>query len=229
MIELLPAYPRIPHLPHNPNMSVGDIIASNDTAKIIWSSKNVSIQEKADGANLGIAIIDGYPTMRNRDKFLSKATIKKTAAKQQFKFAWNWIYEHKKEIEKAGPYSFYGEWLLAAHGINYNKLTDWFYVYDVLDQKKCLFLDILEAQKIAEDAGLSFIKPLHYGSIDNYEQLIAFAEDKTSLAENEQREGIVVKVSDGKYITNLFKMVRSGYEQGKLWDTQTITKNKLEK
>ncbi len=229
MKDLLPPYPRIPHLPHNPNASQDDIIASNDTAKIIWESKTISVQEKADGANLAVAIIDGHPVMRNRDKFLSKATIKKTAAKQQFKYCWNWVYEHKKQIEQAGEYSFYGEWLLAAHGVQYNRLADWFYVYDVLDQNKCLFLDTLEAQKITEGIGLSFIKPLHYGSVENYDQLIQLAEGNTALAQNEQREGIVVKVSDGKFITHLFKMVRTGYEPGKLWKQDVITKNKLEK
>ncbi len=228
-MNTLPSYPRIPHLPHNPNVGVGDIIASNDTTKIIWTSNNVSIQEKLDGANLAITFEDGHPILRNRDKFLSKATIKKTSAKQQFKYAWNWVYENKAKFLQANDYSFYGEWVWAAHGIHYDNITDWYYVYDVLDKNKKLFLDTKEAQKITEDIGLNFIKPVFYGAVKGYEELVSLAEEKTSFATNGQREGIVVKVSDGKYIINLFKMVRTGYEQGKLWDHQIITKNKLGK
>jgi len=226
-MHILPPYPRIPHLPHNPNATKDDIVASNDTAKILWESAMVSIQEKVDGANLAIAIEDDHPIMRNRDKFLSKATVKKTAAKQQFKPAWNWFYEHKEQIQQVGEYSFYGEWLLAAHGIQYDKLADWFYIYDVYDQRKGLFVDTLKAQSLTESVGLKFVKPLHYGPVKDYEQLVVLAEGISAFSSSAQREGVVVKVSDGKHITHLFKMVRTGYENGKFWRQDVITKNKL--
>lgn len=225
--HLLPGYPKIPHLPFNPNLSEGDIVASNDTAKILWESDKIYVQEKVDGSNLGIAVVDGHPVMRNRDKFLSKGERKTGASRQQFKPSWNWFYENKAKFEQLEGYSIYGEWLLAVHGIHYNQLHDWFYVYDILDQRKCLFLDTLEASRLAQSVGLQFMQPLYTGKITDYNTLTDLANGETQLAPGHKREGVVVKVSDGKYITHLFKMVRKDYIQGQFWNPEILTKNTL--
>lgn len=224
--RILPPYPSIPHLPHNPNTSVGDVIASNDTTRVLWSSKQVSVQEKIDGANLAIAIIDGHPVMRNRDKFVKKGEQRKTAAATQFKPAWNWFYENIDKFKALDGYSVYGEWLVAQHGLPYDALTDWFFVYDLLDQKTCQFVDTGVAMQKAKEAGFSTLDSIYTGELVGYDMLVEMAQGQSPYAIGHKREGVVVKVSDGKFVTHLFKMVRSDFVQGALWDSQTITKNK---
>lgn len=223
--KLLPPYPSIPHLPHNPNLSVGDVVASNDTTRVMWAN-SVFVQEKIDGANLAIAIVDGHPVMRNRDKFVKKGEQRKSAAATQFKSAWNWFYENIDKFKALDGYSVYGEWLVAQHGLPYNALTDWFMVYDLLDQQTCQFVDTAVAMKKAKDAGFSTLDPIYTGKLDGYDDLVEMAQGESPYAVGHKREGVVVKVSDGKFITNLFKMVRADFQQGSLWNPEKITKNK---
>lgn len=85
----LPEYPRTLHLPHNPNAARNDLIASSKDVAEIFSSDNVYIEEKIDGANCGMMLIDdgkgeSIPLIRNRSHILSKGYNKGTPAKQQF-------------------------------------------------------------------------------------------------------------------------------------------------
>lgn len=224
--RLLPPYPKIPLLPHNANIGPDDIVASNDTTKILWTSKTVNVQEKIDGANLGIAIVDGHPVLRNRDKFVKKGEQRKSAAATQFKSAWNWFYQNIDKFNALEGYSVYGEWLVAQHGLAYDALTDWFYVYDLLDQQTCQFLDPVVAMQKAKAAGFSTLDPIYTGELDGYDMLVELAQGESPYATGHKREGVVVKVTDGKYVSNIFKMVRADFVQGSLWNPQEITKNK---
>jgi hypothetical protein len=223
--KIPPPYPQIPHLPHNPNLSFGDVVATNDTTRVLWTN-SVFVQEKIDGSALAVAIVDGHPVLRNRDKFIKKGEQRKSAAATQFKSAWNWFYENIDKFKALEGYSVYGEWLVAQHGLPYNALTDWFMVYDLLDQQICQFVDTALAMKKAKDAGLSTLDPIYTGELDGYDSLVELAQGESPYATGHKREGVVVKVSDGKFTTHIFKMVRSDFQQGALWNPEKITKNK---
>lgn len=131
--RVLPAFPRTPHLPYKPNAGDGDIVATSAELlaieDLLWT-----VEEKIDGASVGMALWEDEPLIRNRDHILRKGYVKETAAKKQFASIWGWFYNHKKAFEhinKLGPYSVYGEWCVAQHGIAYTKLPDWFIAYDL--------------------------------------------------------------------------------------------------
>lgn len=230
--RVLPTFPRTLHLPHNPNADKGDVIAEASEVSPVFT-QTVNVEEKVDGASVGMTMHDDHPLIRNRDHILKKGFYKDTAAKEQFRSTWNWFYQHKGRFEAlrdAGPYSVYGEWCLAQHGIEYTRLPEWFVAYDVYDFEKSLFLPPPAARKLLGDIGFTLPRLLHQGVYDrpedDYAKLTAWANEPAEWSDT-KAEGVYIKVYDDKQITHRFKMVRSDFERGKLWDAKKIKKNQL--
>lgn len=239
----LPEYPSVQHLPWNPNAK-GDKIATEQDISVLFSAPLVYVQEKIDGANCGMAFLDGHPVVRNRTKILRKGQELKNPSQKQFAAAWNWMHDRKDrfaKLDEAGPYSVYGEWMVQQHGMAYDALPEWFVAYDLYDYEKQHFLDPMKANKILLDCGFSVISMEFAGSLAGfivaqfssleYSKFTAgifesFANMPSYFAKDAKREGIIVKVSDGEWITNRFKMVRQGFDQGCLLG-ESIKKNQL--
>jgi hypothetical protein len=91
-------------------------------------------------------------------------------------------------------------------------------------------LDIMsiqeEARSLLSQAGFAVIPLLYKGKLQSWEQLMAFCQENSAFT-NELREGVVVKVCNGKEVLARFKMVRQGFIPGEHWSEQKITKNGL--
>lgn len=227
--QILPEFPKTPHLPYNPNVDPDDIVAESHEVSSVFTG-TINIEEKIDGASVGMTILDGNPLIRNRDRILSKGCTKNTAAKKQFSNIWNWFYKNKKRFEalaKKGPFSIFGEWCWAQHGIIYNQLPDWFIAYDVYNYEQSKFVAPCIAREMLQD--LEFVTPtlIFQGRFnDGYDQLTEWAERKSSFSDS-QAEGIYIKTSDEKWVLQRFKMVRSGFERGKFWNPKQLKKNQI--
>lgn len=226
--EVLPAFPKTPHLPHKPNTDRTDAVASEEEAAVVFNCA-VNVEEKIDGASCGMVLYNGEPLIRNRDHILRKGYVKDTAAKKQFASVWNWFYENKKRFQMLadiGPYSVYGEWCIAQHGIHYTSLPDWFIPYDLYDYDKKLWVEPVYATALLLDAGFKTPK-LHHRGWDfegGYEKLEELANEKSRWADC-QAEGVYLKVYDTVKITHRFKMVRHDFVRGALWNPEKYTKN----
>jgi ATP-dependent RNA circularization protein (DNA/RNA ligase family) len=222
--KLLPEYPRTPHLPHKPNLGEGDIVAGDlrDLFGVM-----VTVEEKIDGASVGVVLLDGEVLVRNRDHILRKGYFKDTAAKKQFLPLWNWIYDSKKKLEAIGPYSIYGEWLWAQHGIYYTRLPDWFIPYDLYDYDAGRFLSPMLAREFLAKAGFHVPELRFQGCFEGgYEDLEAMANLPAAWADD-KAEGIYIKTHSPQWLTDRYKMVRQDYQRGALWDPEKLAKNKL--
>ena len=226
---MLPQFPRTRHLPWQANAKRDDLIAAEAEAAIIFSSDRVSVEEKVDGSNAGMSILDGQPAIRNHNHIIHKAySGRRTPAKLQFSSVWNWWYENRQLFEALdGPYTVYGEWCVAQHGMAYDHLPSWFIAHTVYDYHAGNWLDTEIARSLLTSAGFATTPLLHWGSVQSYQQLEALANGPSQFAPNSLREGVYIKVSDGRYITHNFKMVRPGFEQGALWSDSKMTKNKI--
>lgn len=229
--NILPAFPRTPHLPHSPNTSGEDLIATHEEVAIVFTQP-VNIEEKIDGASVGMCLYEGNALIRNRDHILRKGYYKDTTAKKQFLPIWNWFYKHREAFEalvEMGPYSVYGEWCLAQHGIMYDQLPDLFIAYDLYDQEKRTFLSPIKAREILTNLGFYLPKLLHQGVFDGgYERLVELSNQQAEWSP-EKLEGIYLKVYDNETILERFKMVRTDFIRGMNWDPQELKKNKVAK
>lgn len=212
---IIPEFPKTPHL-----HQIDDAILSNE---------NLFVEEKIDGANCGITCIDGHPVIRNRTHILNKGYVKKKgAAKQQFRPVWNWYYDNAKKFKHLGDVTLYGEWVWTLHGIHYNKLPDWFVVYDMFEHHTMKFTAPNLRREILEYHGFTNVPLLHEGPI-TLEELHKLCQQPSDYSSIDQREGVYLKVADGQHTTLRCKLIREGYTQGCNWNSEKIVKQKLAK
>lgn len=211
--NISPDYQRIPHFNRDISNMTHDDIELEVPMEFPFEC---FVQEKIDGANFGVSWNDG-PIVRNKEHILKKGYSKiKTPAKKQFTSSWNWIHSHKEDIERVekkweSKITIYGEYMYAKHSIEYNKLPDVFIAYDIwsVDDNKYLAPDIVE--NLLKDTNIKYIKPVKriFNSID---EII-----KESEKESEYRdgivEGIVLKMSDKFFCTNVFKVVNKYFKR----------------
>jgi hypothetical protein len=231
--KILPDYPRTQHIPWKPNTARGDLVAPERECSILFTSDKVSVEEKVDGAQCGMALYEGHPVIRNSDHILAKGYVKETPAKKQFASVFNWFYKYQERFEKlndlAGPVGVYGEWMVAQHGLEYDNLPELFIAFDLYDYESHQFLCSEQARLYLLAAGFTVVPQVFYGRLDNYEQLEDFANADSQFTTKGPREGVYVKVSDNQWITHRFKMVRQGFVQGSLWNHKQLKKNCLAK
>lgn len=207
LTDYLPEYPSVLHLPYRPNAR-GDKIATPEEASVIFSDP-VSVQEKVDAANCGMAYVDGHPMLRSRSKVLRKGHTLKNASQKQFASAWNWMHARRKNFQRLGNYAVYGEWMVQQHGMYYDRLPAWFIAYDLWDWEEQKFLPFDEALARLNLAGFDTVPELFRGRLESYEQLERLANGASRYSTDQPREGLVVKTKSRR-----FKMVRQGFQQG---------------
>ena len=224
--NISPDYPRIPHL---------DKAISNMTHDDIQLESNIEfpltgwVQEKIDGANMGVSWTSG-PVLRNRNNILKKGYIKKeTPAKLQFRPAWNWIHEHGKEIREISnvimsPITIYGEWMYAKHSIEYNKLPDLFMAYDIYSVEDDKFLAPDVVDELLSKTSIKYIKP-RLVTFNNINEIVEYSE-KASEYRNGIREGIVIKISKGRFVDKTFKIVNRHFVRREDFNEELV-KNKI--
>jgi hypothetical protein len=230
--EILPEFPSTPHLPHKPNTDKLDKVSSEAEVNAAFVH-SINVEEKIDGASCGMTLHNEEPLIRNRNHILRKGYFKKgSAAKEQFGSVFNWFYENKEKFEhiaETGPYSVYGEWCIAQHGIVYNRLPSWFIAYDIYDHEKRLWLPPLNARARLEAAGFTVPALRFWGVFEGaYEDMELWANMPATWSD-EKAEGIYVKAHDDKQITHRFKMVREDFVRGAFWNPKKFTRNKMEK
>lgn len=222
-----PEYKRTPHFDSSiSNMTHDDILYEGD----IQFPLDCYVQEKLDGANMRISWSDG-PVVGNRKHILKKGFIKtKTPAKRQFTYAWNWIHLHKKDIQRAfeiwgGYLTIYGEWCYYTHSISYDRLPDFFIAYDIYshDDQKYLSPDVVK--NILSQTNIKYIEPtkIVFNSVKDIIEL----SEMNSLYKDGYCEGIVIKIPDGTFYTESFKIVNKFFIRRNNFNNSCIIKNKL--
>lgn len=228
---ILPEFPRTRHIPFEPNASKDDKVASvREFEELLASGMNITIEEKVDGANCGITILDGEPVIRNRNHILSKNyTGTRTPAKMQFAAIWTWYYNNQDKFIKLQEIlgftaCVYGEWLYARHSINYDRLPSWFVAFDVYDYNERKYISPLRYRPALLEAGFEVVPPMEFSQITE-KSLKSMRDGKTAFSENEDKEGIYLKACDGEFIIERLKMVRPGFIQGEHWNKKELVKN----
>lgn len=232
--DLLPQFPKTPHLPFHPNVQDDDVVAKDNEIEPLFNASNqIYVEEKLDGASAAIAVIDDHPVIRNREHILNKGFIRKkndTTAKMQFRPIWNWYYKNKKKFNELydhiGPVTVYGEWMLAQHGMFYDRLPSYFVAYDLFCHRTKQFLQTSIVRNVLTTSGFALPSLIHTGKISNSDTLESLLHQKSKFSSTEIIEGLYFKFFDGESILR-FKMVRENFKQGSLWDHFELKKNLL--
>lgn len=231
--DILPSFPHAIRLYPNPALEWDDVVARDGTIGILQDPKgDICVEEKIDGANVGICLQDGHPKIRNKERMLKKGESAKTASKKQFSSIWNWFYKNQSKFKKLekflGPCTVYGEWMWMQHGMEYDQLPSWFIAFDVYDHHRRDFLSHVVSRNALDEAGFTLPKRLDFKTPQNYSDYVNLTEGTSEFTTKGEREGICIKVSKGDRVTHRFKMVRAGFVRGALFQDKVV-KNRLAK
>lgn len=190
-------------------------------------SGELSIEEKVDGANLGILFDENANlVLQNRGAYLV------SPFEGQFQLLSPWLNKIRDELFDVleDRFILFGEWCLARHSIEYDKLPDWFLAFDIFDRRAESFVHPLERDKLVAKIDLQTVPRLQTGHCDleTLERLLSSTQSK--LRVNGPMEGVVLRPLESGHIVRVAKLVRPDFTQSieVHWTKGELIKNKVQ-
>lgn len=206
-------FPRTRHLLNLGSASRDDLVYTKLEIQTLFGLKqNLIIEEKIDGANLGISInsLDQIQ-IQNRSHYVN------SAYHAQFELLDKWVKIHENEIRQiigANNWILYGEWVYMTHAITYTKLPDYFILFDIYDVDINKFLSRQRVEELISSTSICLIRQIAHGTF-TLDQLTDFAYSESAYMDG-QLEGIYIRTMsvDNEYLSNRAKIVRSDFISG---------------
>lgn len=211
-------YPSTPHLPFSPSVFDDDIQLKNCEQFV---NKDVIITEKMDGGNC--QLFQGNVYARTTSKVATHESFNKIKSLYP-----SFSYKQPKNI------ALYGENMYAIHSIEYNNLSDLYYLFAVLkDGKK--WLSFSRVKQIAEYFGLTHVPILFEGKFKSSKEIQKWMENRAKqnsiYSTNKPPEGFVIRLAKGfemdDFEKSMGKYVRKNHVQTKENWKSTFKKAKL--
>lgn len=223
------AFFRFPHTPHldwlgRKSPRDDKVLAPNEAANLL--ADKVLVEEKLDGANLGISIgSDGQILAQNRGQYLLEPFS------GQFSRLNSWFALHQWALRDhlSPSWILFGEWCAAKHSLDYNSLPDWFLVFDVYDRQQQQFFSSERRNQLASDLGLSCVPALLEGktSLNELKHLLATSQSRYRAG---PAEGLIIRRQNEDWCKQRAKLVRADFTQSitEHWSSKTIEWNTLQ-
>lgn len=217
-------FPSTPHITFTSEViSRSDKLLDSEKAKIMLSNV-ITIEEKIDGANLGISFTaDGDLLLQNRGQYLI------APFEGQWKKVSLWLSAHENELLDIfeDKYILFGEWCYAKHSLYYSKLPDWFIGFDVYDIAAHKFLDVSLRNQLLQRAGISIVPKIECRKItmEDIPKLLRQSAYGTCPC-----EGLYFRYDSDGWLEIRAKYVRRTFVQSmdKHWRSGQIQTNHLE-
>ena len=217
-------YPSTPHLaaPGHADLRQDKLLTDRERNELL--SHPLLIEEKVDGANLGISFDrNGVLRLQNRGSYLCP-----TALTGQWKKLAIWI-EPRCDVlfDVLGTdYILFGEWCYACHSVKYQFLPDWFLGFDIHVRKEGYFLDSQSRDALFKKMNIIPVPVVARGnfSLEQLRELPAQSKLGTQPA-----EGLYLRTEEDGRLTGRAKLVRSDFLQTDAghWRDFVITANTL--
>jgi len=215
-------FPRTPHLVWLGKSSPrGDkLMAAPEAGE--WLRRPMSVEEKVDGANLGLSLGDGRLRAQSRGHYLDRR------AAGQWKPLWRWLARREERLHTllAPSMIAFGEWCSAEHSLCYDSLPDWFLLFDVYDRMEGRFWSRVRRDQWASDAGLWTVPLIATGvlSLPALRRLLVRSRLGSVAA-----EGIYLRWDEGDWLVARAKVVRPGWVMASddHWSSGQLKTNRL--
>lgn len=203
---------RFPHTPHLTWLAKGqprgDKILDPTEAEYLLEN-NVIIEEKLDGANIGISLTkDRFLQVQNRGSYLTPPYT------GQFTRLAAWLAQHENEIINTlipGQIAF-GEWCAAKHSLDYTALPDWFLLFDIYESTENKFWSCIRRNELAKKTNLKTTPQLFSGKATT-EELKTLITNKPSHYRKGPVEGVIIRRDSGNWCEMRAKLVRPDFSQ----------------
>ena len=218
-------FPRISYLAAlGTEITRDDKVLSTQEANALLSG-DVTIEEKIDGANLGLSVgPEGSLRLQNRGQYLM------LPYSGQFEKANGWLKFRRDHLIAELGYGLilFGEWCAARHSLAYDRLPDWFVVFDVFDKEAKRFWSISQRNALSLRLGLP-VAPLIGAGRTTLTDLKRLTATQTSRFRTGPLEGIVIRRESADWLEARAKLVRPEFTQaiGEHWRRRQIEWNQL--
>ena len=221
MIDFL-RYPSTPYLAAPDDLDVrSDKVLSDERCHRLLDGAIV-VEEKIDGENLGLSLLDGEVRAQARGDYVDLGG-------RHFRGLASWLEPRRHRLTEDLPanLTLFGEWCADAHAVRYDRLPDWLLVFDVLDRDQGSFWSAERRNALVRGLGLTPVPQLAFGqfSMPNLLKL----RDATSRVGSELMEGVVIRREAEGFLVDKAKLVRPGFSQaiGEHWQSARRTPNRL--
>jgi ATP-dependent RNA circularization protein (DNA/RNA ligase family) len=219
---------RFPHTPHLAWLGSGtprdDKVLSVADANALLSGE-VAIEEKLDGANLGVSVDeDGRLRLQNRGQYLAPPFG------GQFSRATAWMERHQDALAPAlgTELILFGEWCAARHSVVYDHLPDWFLSFDLYDRAAGRFWSTERRDAWLDRLDLPAVPTLARGRT-TLARVKAVTMTGTSRFGATPLEGVVIRRDSAEFLEQRAKLVRPDFAQaiGEHWRSRRIEWNQM--
>jgi hypothetical protein len=217
-------FPRTPHLWWPLERAPKDDHVLDTAAAEEFLSADVIVEEKVDGANLGISV-DGHGEIRaqNRGSWLERG------APSQFHPLWAWISQKTPSLLKvlSGDRIMFGEWCFAVHSIFYDRLPDWFLGFDMYEASNGKFWSTARRDEFLRRAGLCVVPRIFTGRI-SLADLQRILQLEPSRLGSSPIEGLYVRRENQHWLEARAKLVRPEFllRIEKHWSSKPLEQNR---
>lgn len=222
------AFFRFPHTPHlawlGADRPRDDKVLSAEEATILLAN-NVVVEEKLDGANLGLTLApDGELRAQNRGQYLIEPF-----SGQFSRFA-SWRDKHRFAVTDHldDRLILFGEWCAAKHSLDYEALPDWYLLFDVYDREQKRFWSTTRRNALAASIGLAVVPQIFRGRA-TLAELKSLLRSSTSHFRSGPPEGLVIRVESEEWCEARAKLVQAEFTQaiGEHWRSRAIEWNRV--
>jgi ATP-dependent RNA circularization protein (DNA/RNA ligase family) len=219
---------RFPHTPHLAWLGEGSprndkLLTDAEAAELL--SGEIVVEEKLDGANLGISSgPDDTLRLQNRGQYLTPPWT------GQFARLSSWLPTHESALAEAlgNHLILFGEWCTARHSTDYSTLPDWFLAFDVYDRKEGRFWSTVRRNALAKRLGLAVVPQIFAGQI-NLENLKHLSLHEQSRFGSRHLEGVVIRRENSEWLEARTKLIRPDFTQAitEHWSRRGMEWNRL--
>lgn len=211
-------------------------MTKDELAEFLAQSAPLIVEEKIDGANLGVSMADDFSLrFQNRSHFVNAGTA------AQWSQLDAWAAQNSADLYTLlAPFTaddgvtvvrrvLFGEWVYARHSVAYNKLPAYFVAFDIAENGELLSVE--RRNELLRDTAIPVIARVAEPASYTLEQLLALLAETRSQYGDELIEGLYVKVDDPQTQRNVSrgKIVRADFIQQITthWSKKTLVKNQI--
>lgn len=232
----------------------------DDLEAVPWedlAGKNLVVEEKVDGSQIGISFEDQRLMLQSRGHYLRGGP-----REIQFNLLKQWATSKTEDLYciLEDRYVMFGEWMYACHTMFYDALPHYFMEFDVYDRDTNLYLDTPSRMQLLAPLNLQSVLVLKSGKFSKLKELQSliirsnFVTDQRNenyvksaraaypektdeeilakLDKNDTMEGLYVKWEEGGYVRGRYKFVRESFissiaGQEEHWHDRPIVPNCL--
>lgn len=205
-------------------------MSKDDRNYFCGSGRELIVEEKVDGANLGISIDSSHNILfQNRSHYVHRLSH------AQFSGLERWKEDHQAALHarlQRNRHILFGEWCAAKHSLDYSQLPNLFLAFDVYDRQEERFFSRAELHRFLRGSGIPVVPVIAQKTFASVQELVPLLDTVSRFRSGGGFvEGIYIRAEGGSgEAVRRCKIVRADFIQGitKHWMGMQMVKNNVD-